>query len=158
MLLPLSECTRLTGKSRGALVKAIERGRLSAHKDPETGHWSVDASELSRVYRVLSGDTKTDTGLTPNDPGVRELTIRVQHLEDVLRRVEDERNYLREALQAEREVVYRLSLIETKTGQESDKVSPPVYRWWVVAALVGLVLAGALIWAVGVGRVGVATE
>ncbi len=45
----LSEAALWAGKGRPAILKAIQKGTLTANKD-ENGQWRIDASELSRVY------------------------------------------------------------------------------------------------------------
>jgi hypothetical protein len=45
----LGSAARATGKSKATIHRAIKTGRLSATRTP-TGGWSIDASELQRVF------------------------------------------------------------------------------------------------------------
>jgi hypothetical protein len=47
----IKEAIKLTGKSRTAILRAIQDGKVSAKKD-DSGAWDIDAVELSRVYDV----------------------------------------------------------------------------------------------------------
>jgi hypothetical protein len=51
-LLLIAEAANLVGKSRPALMKAIQKGRISATRDA-FGRWMVDPAELTRVYTIV---------------------------------------------------------------------------------------------------------
>ncbi|MGD9784662.1 MAG: hypothetical protein AB7E80_01650 [Hyphomicrobiaceae bacterium] len=55
-LLPVAEAAELVGKSRPALMKAIQKGRISATRDA-FGRWMVDPAELTRVYAPVKPPT-----------------------------------------------------------------------------------------------------
>lgn len=46
----LARAAAQAGRSRSTVLRAIQTGRLSAERDATTGEWSIDASELARVY------------------------------------------------------------------------------------------------------------
>ena len=46
----LSEAAAWAGKGRPAILKAIQKGVLSATKD-DTGQWRIDPAELARAYQ-----------------------------------------------------------------------------------------------------------
>ena len=46
----LARAAAMAGRSRSTVLRAIQTGRLSADRDATTGAWSIDASELARVY------------------------------------------------------------------------------------------------------------
>lgn len=152
-LLSLRQAEKLTGVSRTAIQKAISRGRLSASKD-DLGQWAIDASELTRVYPPLSEGVGQ---VSPPGQVIDTSEIEVRHLREKLEMVESERDYLREALSAERELVVRLSyqpVAADRPIRESDKASPPaMMRWWIVAVLMAAVavLAGGAV-LLGLGR------
>jgi hypothetical protein len=50
----LGAAARATGKSKATIHRAIQSGRLSATRTP-TGGWSIDASELARVFPETAG-------------------------------------------------------------------------------------------------------
>src|SRR5215218_8100921 len=59
----LAKAAALAGRSRSTVLRAIQTGRLSAVRDATTGAWSIDASELVRVYPSTAdghGDAHAD--------------------------------------------------------------------------------------------------
>ena len=46
----LARAAAVAGRSRSTVLRAIQTGRLSAVRDATIGEWSIDASELTRVY------------------------------------------------------------------------------------------------------------
>jgi hypothetical protein len=52
--LSLREAARETGRSKGAILRAIQAGGLSAER-AENGAWSIDAGELFRIYERKPG-------------------------------------------------------------------------------------------------------
>ncbi|HRW57963.1 MAG TPA: hypothetical protein P5185_09415, partial [Oscillospiraceae bacterium] len=50
----LKEAATQTGRGKPAILKAIQKGRISAKKN-ELGEWQIDPAELHRVYPVSSG-------------------------------------------------------------------------------------------------------
>jgi hypothetical protein len=132
----LREAERLTGVGRTALQKAISRGRISASKD-DLGQWRIDVSELTRVYPPMSEPLSEGGGQVQ---GVGQPDLEVLHLRDKLAMVENERDYLRNALEQERELLFRLSLPRQEPDTGSDK-SKPAIRTWVWVLLAALVAA-----------------
>ena len=52
--LSLREAARETGRSKGAILRAIQAGGLSAARTDD-GSWSIEPSELSRIYELKPG-------------------------------------------------------------------------------------------------------
>jgi excisionase family DNA binding protein len=50
MFLSLKEAAKVTGKSKPAILRAIESHELSAARDEVGGEWRVEPSELYRVF------------------------------------------------------------------------------------------------------------
>jgi uncharacterized membrane protein len=50
----LTEAAKWAGKGRPAILKAIQKGTLSARKD-ENQQWRIDPAELARVYKPGNG-------------------------------------------------------------------------------------------------------
>jgi hypothetical protein len=51
-LVTASQAAALTGKNRSTVIRAIEKGHVSATRD-EFGHYLIDPAELERVYGAL---------------------------------------------------------------------------------------------------------
>lgn len=92
----LGTAAKATGKGKTTIQRAIARGQISAEKT-EDGGYSIDPSELHRVFPRLTVDTVTrnpsqDT-TRPHDE-TPELRVRIEALEAMLAR---EREALEEA-------------------------------------------------------------
>lgn len=142
MLLPLSECARLTGISRSGLMKAIKRGRITATQDTSNGQWAIDSAELSRVYPIKSqGDTTPQTTDTQSDV----LAEQLRSAESMIDALKNERDYLRRRIDADSESIRTLSALLTDARKDSDKsvipVTPPArvgYYWVAIVILAAL--------------------
>lgn len=51
----LGTAAKATGKSRTTILRAIEKGKISAKKD-DHGQWNIDPAELHRVYPLKYQD------------------------------------------------------------------------------------------------------
>lgn len=145
-MITLLEASKLTGVSKSALLKAIRSGRLSAHREEVGGNYSVDPAELFRTYPPISAPEPVSA---PLDTGVQILEEKVRGLEREVSRLEDERNDLRQRLDAESEE--RRKLTHLLTDQRTT-AHPPVESTrttpWVayVIAFCALVTAGGVVW------------
>ena len=71
----LAEAAKETGLTKPAILKAIQKGRVSATKD-DKGQWLIDPAELFRVY---SPTVKKEMGETQT--GSFELLLKLKELE-----------------------------------------------------------------------------
>lgn len=63
-MLPISEAAALVGRTRPAILKAIQKGKLTATRDAH-GRWLIDPAELTRVYPLSeNGNSKREAELT----------------------------------------------------------------------------------------------
>jgi hypothetical protein len=97
-LLTLGEASKLTGKSKPTISKAVRDGRLSGRKN-EQGVFEIEASELFRVYPAKSStpdSTPTAKSDTEHDAvaamKVQHLEEKVAELEQRLSEMKDERD------------------------------------------------------------------
>ena len=56
MTYTLKEAADAVGMGKPAILKAIQRGKISAEKD-EQGQWRIEPAELHRVYQPVSGNS-----------------------------------------------------------------------------------------------------
>ena len=63
----LAKAAAHAGRSRSTVLRAIQTGRLSADRDATTGAWSIDASELARVYPPTADGQDDAHGDVPAD-------------------------------------------------------------------------------------------
>jgi hypothetical protein len=83
----LGKAAKATGKSKTTIQRAVSKGLISAQKD-KSGRYSIDPSELHRVFPMVSDDTvsetpKVDVSRPPDDAL---LMARIEALEDSLER------------------------------------------------------------------------
>ena len=80
----LKEAAERTGRGKPAILKAIQKGRISAKKN-DIGEWQIDPAELHRVYPAVSGT------IAGNDSGERWETVKetnvLQREVEILREV-----------------------------------------------------------------------
>jgi excisionase family DNA binding protein len=74
-MLTLAEAAKETGLTKPAILKAIQKGRVSATKD-DKGQWLIDPAELFRVYPPT---VKKEMGETQT--GSFELLLKLKELE-----------------------------------------------------------------------------
>ncbi len=83
----LGMAAKATGKSKTTIQRAISKGIISGNKG-KNGRYSIDPSELHRVFPMVSDDTvaqssQVDT-LRPSD--VTPLQVKIEALEAMLER------------------------------------------------------------------------
>lgn len=124
MQVPISEASRLTGKSRKTLYNAVKSGRLSVTQD-ETGTTQIDIAELVRVYGdfAVKGNSDYTVKITQRETPVtqqitQQETAKIAALEaenrQLRERLEDKDKNLDDMRQA-------LRLLEDKTAKEPKK-------------------------------------
>ncbi|HJW31356.1 MAG TPA: hypothetical protein VJ508_19140, partial [Saprospiraceae bacterium] len=117
------------------IQRAIKNGKLWASHN-EDGSYSIDESELTRVYpeqwrnRYVAGTLKQDE--TPSNPEA--LQVEIEGLRQQIALLRDERDDLRRRLDAEAEERRRLTRLLT---DQRSAVSVPVEKpgsgladWW----------------------------
>ncbi len=142
MSISAAEASRLTGKSKQAIINAIKLGKISAIKDLD-GAWQIEPVELFRVYTPLSTlDTKLDTTISQeldgtsqalDTPSVATLQVEVRMLRelldakgDVIAAKDDTIADLRARLDVEQEERRRLSMLLAAPQPELPvPVQPP---------------------------------
>ena len=120
VLFSLSAAAKAVGKGKSTLHNAIRSGRLSATRNAD-GTYSIDASELARVYGLNPPSrTLLDAGEPPSEPHETELAVlraKLAMLEDQLareRQVSGETvSDLRKRLDRAEERVLALSALST---------------------------------------------
>ena len=102
--LTAGEASRLAGVSKATICRALKSGKLSYISNDSDGY-KIDPAELSRVYNVKHHETPKGVAMkryeTPNETPQNDhekelLELKIKHLEEKLRMVERENEYLRE--------------------------------------------------------------
>ena len=120
MALSLSQAAKAAGKSKSTINRAIKSGKLSATRHDD-GSYTIDASELSRVFQI-------------GTPGGSEWISSAPQTEPVGTAVlEAENAALRAALEREREITNDLMADRDAWKQQATALlaAPPKRRsWW----------------------------
>jgi excisionase family DNA binding protein len=142
-LLSPGQAAELTGKHRSTIIRAIDKGHLSATRDG-FGHHLIDPAELERVYGSLRNPTERDPSRDDAEEHdatpvrVAALEREVELLREMLAEVrssserdrhsfDEERTFLRGMLERQTEQVKLL----TDERQQRDRHSPPLWsRLW----------------------------
>jgi len=87
MIYTLGEAAKATGKSKTTIQRAIAKGNISAEKS-KSGRYSIDASELHRVFPKMSTDTVTEGSQLDitRPPDETPLQVKIEALEAMLER------------------------------------------------------------------------
>jgi len=117
----LGTAAKAAGKSKTTIQRAISKGTISAHKG-KNGRYSIDPSELHRVFPIVSTDTvaqgsQLDTSRLPDK---LLLQVKVEALETMLEREREALTEMRSDRDAwKQQATALLGAPEKKRG-----------RWW----------------------------
>lgn len=118
--LSLSQAAKATGKSKSTINRAIKSGKISATRH-EDGSYSIDRSELARVFRSGTPSGSEWVSAAPLTEPTRTATL------------EAENAALRAALEREREALDDLRADRDIWRQQATALlaAPPKRRgWW----------------------------
>src|SRR5262249_10210368 len=107
----LAQAAMATGRSRSTILRTIRAGKLSAERDDLAGAWSIDLSELSRVFEVVANGHGQTVAVDEVRPGgadsmatqLAAAEARIGELLESQRRSDDVIADLRRRLDAESE-------------------------------------------------------
>ena len=132
----LARAAAVAGRSRSTVLRAIQTGRLSAVRDATTGEWSIDASELTRVYpppadRHVDGQADVaavDRGDLAPLIAAKDALIAEQRetIADLRRRLDMSTQQLSEALSQVKALTDQRARPEPPAAQPA----PAHRRWW----------------------------
>ena len=131
--LTLNQAAKAAKKSKATLLDAIRSGRMSAPKD-DLGRYQIDPAELFRVYppdRSESGRENHER--PPEETGeTSALRVTVDHLRELIRQIESERDDLRTRLsQSEEERrTTQAKLTAILTDQSAKPAVEPATGFW----------------------------
>ena len=74
MTMTLNEAAKSCRKAKGTVLKAIKEGRISAPKDAQ-GRYTIDPSELHRVFPLTTTDQAEKPHLTPTSDHENRIEI-----------------------------------------------------------------------------------
>lgn len=115
----LGEAAKASGKAKTTIQRAIKTGRISASKT-ETGSYDIEPSELHRVFPVTVAQPIIKNATQPHENGVDVLQVKVEMLEQQLRREEETTGDLRK----------RLDRAESRIVSLTDQRAPQTGKGW----------------------------
>ncbi|MDD5272409.1 MAG: hypothetical protein PHU14_06775 [Methylovulum sp.] len=132
----LKTAAEACGRGKPAILKAIQKGRISANKN-QLGEWEIDPSELHRVYPPVNKGTTQEGSSVERQEAVKEaLETEALRRENALLReqteiLKEERQDLRRRLDEEAadrrksaEEVRRLTLLLTYQPEQKAETPP----------------------------------
>ena len=142
----LGEAAKATGKDRATISRAIKKGKISAKKN-DHGQWSIDPSELHRVYparqqdnsaRTVAGATERNTELVIEN---RELQAKLTATTQQVRNLQNDKEFL------QKELSKATSLLtdQREKGEEKEPTSNSVKIWagLLIVVVIGLLVLAA---------------
>jgi hypothetical protein len=146
----LKDAAEATGKGKPAILKALQKGRISGKKN-EHGEWVIDPAELHRVYPPISGNGNRSVASERQETGketgslYREIELLRDHLADKDAQIIDlrsERDHLLKILEEQAATVKLLSYQDERNGEADTKSEPkPLARPWLVVTGLIVILA-----------------
>jgi hypothetical protein len=141
----LSEAAKATGLNRTTLFRAIRAGKISAARDAQ-GQWTLDPSEVHRVYPVVANDDAPQIA-TQHDASAlqRQLEAKIaglQQLAELLREQRDDALSQRDKWEQSFQATQRL--LASPQSPATPVTKQPKPRSWWVALVLALLLALAL--------------
>lgn len=103
MLYTLGQASKATGKAKGTIKNALDKGRLSGRKN-DKGEYEIESSELHRVYSPATGQSQLNAVTPPfspplNIPEINPLEDKVKLLEQTIEDVRKDRDEWRKQAQ-----------------------------------------------------------
>src|SRR5512132_1526806 len=135
----LGTAAKATGRSRTSILRAIEKGKISAEKNVH-GEWDIEPSELHRVYPARetgsgSGNS-TDATVANTDLLIenRELAAKLeaadQRIRDALDQVADLRLRLDQSEEERRKAHSQLTALLTDERSQVTREKSKRRAWW----------------------------
>jgi excisionase family DNA binding protein len=126
MYYSVRQAAEATGKTKPTILRAIQKGKISAKKD-EHGEWEIDPAELHRVYEPVPAgtDTHTDANETADS---REIELLREMLADKDRQIDGLNRRLESVDEERRTTLRQLTALLTDQRAKSPDVivtSPP---------------------------------
>jgi len=81
MAYTLSEAAEVTGRSRGAILRALQTGEIAAAHDEATDEWTIEPDDLFRTFPVAYHIRFVLEAVEPLRTEVRELRSRLEAAE-----------------------------------------------------------------------------
>jgi excisionase family DNA binding protein len=116
MTYSVKQAAEATGKTKPTILRAIQKGKISAKKD-EHGEWEIDPAELHRVYPPVPEDDGTGVSL--------EVELLREMLADKDRQIETLSHRLESADEERRTTLRQLTALLTDQRSQTIITPPP---------------------------------
>jgi excisionase family DNA binding protein len=116
MTYSVKQAAEATGKTKPTILRAIQKGKISAKKD-DHGEWEIDPAELHRVYPPVPENT--DTGVSV------EVELLRQMLADKNRQIESLNRRLESVDEERRTTLRQLTALLTDQRAQAIITPPP---------------------------------
>jgi excisionase family DNA binding protein len=123
----IKQAAEATGKTKPTILRAIQKGKISAKKD-EHGEWEIDPAELHRVYQPVADGTSTCTD-TSVAAALREIELLREMLSDKDRQIDGLTRRLEDVDEERRTTLRQLTALlvdqRAKPASEAIPMPPP---------------------------------
>lgn len=125
--LSMNAASKIFSVSRPTLLKHLQAGKVSGEKDVQTGQWTLDRSELARVYplRAKPSDRLHDNYTNPVRGLDNTLHAKIERLEKDLAVAEAVAEERQQRIEAQEQ-----RLVETLKLLEGPQKTPHRRKWW----------------------------
>lgn len=118
----LKKAADVAGKGKPAILKAIQKGRISANKNA-LGEWEIDPAELHRVYPPVSGNGSEKREIERQE--TQKEAVETVHLNREINLLREQLQDLKNDRDHWRQQAERMSLMLTDQRPQS-----PARSWW----------------------------
>jgi hypothetical protein len=135
----LGTAAKATGRSRTSILRAIEKGKISAKKNVH-GQWDIEPSELHRVYPASESGNSSGNSTDATDANTdlliqnRELAAKLeaadQRIQDALEQVADLRLRLDQSEEERRRTQSQMTALLTDQRSQGARDKPKRRGWW----------------------------
>ncbi len=129
----LRQAATATGKTKQAITKAVQAGKLSASKDTH-GCWLLDPAEVHRVYPPVTTPLKEEPTNTDSEIALRErLAAKDELIATQATTIESLENVISDLMaRLDQEATDRRRAYAQLTGLLTDQRKPvEKKRWWL---------------------------
>ena len=127
----------------------MKRGTVSGVRDDASGEWRIEVSELERVYPLKSAETlNVDKSTSPHSPARNvpsDWNAERHYLMARIADLESERDYMRQAYQAEAEERRQITLHLAKSQPNAETSPLPPRTPWILYVIGLSTLVGAVV-------------
>lgn len=119
----LAEAGAATGKSKSTILRAIQKGLISAQREQPGGGWVIEPSELHRVFQPATDDASRGGGATAATGGNGEWRQLQARFDDAQATITDLRRRLDTEAEERRTAQAQLGAVQERLVAANEKIT-----------------------------------